>query len=561
MWALLLLAACDGKAPVDDTAPPVETADSGDSGGDEDADGDGFPADEDCNDHNILIYPGAKERLCNTVDDNCDGNGAGSSAAAVGETEYADMAGAVAALGDGDTLHVCPGTWDWPGYDVGAGTVTVRSAYDDPTGTVLDAGGGARLFEVAGGHLVLKFLTLRGGAAGEGDGGAISVRGGELEVDTVWVEDSAAGRGGGLYAEDASVRWEGGGLRGNHAGAQGGGAWVVGGTAMLDGLRVEENEAALDGGGLGFEAVTATLTDVDLTTNSAAERGGGLYLDAAAAVVDTTVSGGSWSGNHAAKGGAVWQHAADLGLDGLDVYGNAATSGAVAYVETEGQRDIALVLTGGSYANHSAADGGVVYVDGRAGGVTVVFDGVSCTGNSATGSGGVLFLDGEGADSLTVMGGTFSSNGAVGTGGAFSLGLDDAGRLTLDGARLEGNHADTGGAVYVDLAEASAAATVTNTVFAGNRATTGGGAVQAMGGTRWDSAFNPLSVSGGAFTTNQAGLGGGGVSLYGAVLLQSSGVDWGTAGSDNVPDDIYTQAGPVSGAGSGSFECRGTTGC
>jgi hypothetical protein len=48
-------------APVADTAPPAA----------EDADGDGFPVGEDCDDHDDDVYPGAPER-CDGVDSDCD---------------------------------------------------------------------------------------------------------------------------------------------------------------------------------------------------------------------------------------------------------------------------------------------------------------------------------------------------------------------------------------------------------------------------------------------------------------------------------------------------------
>ncbi|MCB9797128.1 MAG: putative metal-binding motif-containing protein, partial [Alphaproteobacteria bacterium] len=67
LGALLALSACKGgDTPVDSSVPD----DSG--GGEVDADGDGVPAGEDCDDDDAGVYPGATE-LCDDVDNNCDG--------------------------------------------------------------------------------------------------------------------------------------------------------------------------------------------------------------------------------------------------------------------------------------------------------------------------------------------------------------------------------------------------------------------------------------------------------------------------------------------------------
>ena len=64
---LLILAACDGKTEPKETGLP-----SDDSAEPTDADGDGVPEGEDCDDDNPAVFPGAVE-LCNGLDDDCDG--------------------------------------------------------------------------------------------------------------------------------------------------------------------------------------------------------------------------------------------------------------------------------------------------------------------------------------------------------------------------------------------------------------------------------------------------------------------------------------------------------
>ena len=65
--ALLLLAACDNKDEPKDTGPlPAD-----DSEAPVDGDGDGVPAEEDCDDSDPAVFPSAEE-VCNGLDDNCD---------------------------------------------------------------------------------------------------------------------------------------------------------------------------------------------------------------------------------------------------------------------------------------------------------------------------------------------------------------------------------------------------------------------------------------------------------------------------------------------------------
>ncbi len=71
----MLLSACrqepDDK-PVGETGAVTDTADLDDSAGPVDADGDGVPVGEDCDDQDATVFPGAPE-FCDEVDDDCDG--------------------------------------------------------------------------------------------------------------------------------------------------------------------------------------------------------------------------------------------------------------------------------------------------------------------------------------------------------------------------------------------------------------------------------------------------------------------------------------------------------
>lgn len=118
-------------------------------------------------------------------------------------------------------------------------------------------------------------------------------------------------------------------------------------------------------------------------------------------------------------------------------------------------------------------------------------------------------------------------------GGAVYLPGGDT-RAAFDDGAFRSNSAvgGWGGAIAVD-ADQPVGITLGACAFDGNRADLEGGAIAA---TSAESAT--ITVTGGSFTSNSAGGTGGGVALSEGTILTSTGVDWGSGGTDNSPDDV-----------------------
>jgi predicted outer membrane repeat protein len=228
-------------------------------------------------------------------------------------------------------------------------------------------------------------------------------------------------------------------------------------------------------------------------------HGGGPAVLGGGAISDTgdgqlTITGGTFTGNTAANGGAIF----DIPPEGL----------------------VAPVITGAVFTGNSAArgDGGAIYNDSFLVSLTcddctfrdnttvgdggAVFDngftsgGLSGTfaGNTAGADGGAVWTDDAGGEGIS---GTFRSNAAGGNGGAIYIG-DAAYDVGIGGFIAWNTAGGNGGGIY----DGGQATYLEDASITGNRAAGDGGGLD-------DSLDGEASLTGTRVTANRAAAGGG----------------------------------------------------
>lgn len=154
------------------------------------------------------------------------------------------------------------------------GTVTL-----DGDGLVtLDGGGTTGLFDVApGATLELREITLAGGAAPDGSGGAV-FNAGTLRLSRVTLAGNRAYAGGGIFNAGGLVELRESSLDANTAGLGGGGGiHNDGGALAIESSTLAGNRAEFHGGAIFSRGGSLTLVNSTLSGNIAGLRGGGIY--------------------------------------------------------------------------------------------------------------------------------------------------------------------------------------------------------------------------------------------------------------------------------------------
>lgn len=229
---------------------------------------------------------------------------------------------------------------------------TFISLVGDDSLAEVQGGSLTRLFQVSpGGSLSLTQLRLSGGAAG--NGGAIKSDEATLTLSNCILTGNKAtvGDGGAVWADGGSVTIVGGELLGNSAARNGGAVLATGGSVVVKGGARFESNLALAGGALHCSGVTGTagsglvtddsgqacsVTDAEFISNSAARASESdvesyAELDGGGAVAflhaNVAVTNSVFIGNHATlSGGALFGgNASDVTLQGCTFENNTSS--------------------------------------------------------------------------------------------------------------------------------------------------------------------------------------------------------------------------------------------
>lgn len=490
---------------------------------------------------------------------------------------------AINEAGDGDTIHICAGTWlldqaegDRINGDDQLSTnnaeLTIEGAGANKTELISDSYGriisSANVLGEFDVPIIIRNITLSGGYV-TWNGGAVVAMGVTCEDSVIrnsqtgtWNEDTERGNGGGIYST---------------------------GPVTLDGCTVMGNTAEGSGGGVALESAALNVTNSTISNNTAVGGccgeygfGGGIYR--ASSVQELNIEGSLFVGNDSEDtGGALsargssdatitstefrgnhsdyWGGALDFNgiwtLDDLDFIENTATLGGGAIDNSGGDADVLIIENSRFVGNTSPGEGGegggailnnggnvlvsnsnfernVIGTDSNSVGGAIYAWNIEVrdsrlSGNSAF-EGGALYAVSELRSSDNV----YTNNLAGESGGA----LYAEGELASSRDSFRGNVAKTCGAVrynwgtisfgtflsnianYYGGAVCGWYAAISSSLFSGNSAQRAGAVYGAT-----------LTITGSTFEGNQATrFDGGAAILYGAVSVSRSTFNRNTAG-------------------------------
>ena len=337
----------------------------------------------------------------------------------------------------------------------------------DATGhnVTLTSGGGVQIIAVSPGvSLTLRNLTLSG-ANNAGDGGAIYLDSGSLNVENSKFSGNTSGRGGAIFATNSTGTTS---------------------SVTISNTRFENNQAG-SGAGLYSNSTSSASINVTVTnsyfTNSQATSGNGGAVFSShtgnLAIIGSTFDN---SAARSGQGGGVWSQVPNLSITGSTFQSNVASSGGG--LADQGQ---ATTISNTTFIYNSATNsgGGLSHSYG-----VLTIDASTFSSNNANSAAGILNVGGyTRANTLNLYNSTLVSNTAYyGVGGGLNS-TTEAPPTQIPNATIQVNtnianstfsanraNQGSGGAIASTLISptTSAVTTITNTTIYSNTASAGG---------------------------------------------------------------------------------------
>jgi len=272
----------------------------------------------DCDDSDSDVNPDEPERVCNSIDDDCDGTVETFDAEVPGD--YSSISAAVAGVRTGDAICVRAGTWNDSVYI----TKSLTLEGEDMATTIIDAQSLDRGIDLRGftGAATVRGFTIERGMSQSGGGLHVySVNG--ITIEDVRVADCS------YYSSGSSATYEG----------QGAGIKVYDATATFRNVEAINNTCTgYNCYGIGMDVLNGSsvvLQNVALIGNSGSTSSGtygaAMYIDAGSSVDATNliVAGNSASdsdGSAAAMAG-IYVQSGELNVTNGTVVGNTSDAG------------------------------------------------------------------------------------------------------------------------------------------------------------------------------------------------------------------------------------------